>query len=771
MQRSQQLLSEQQLSLQQKKKKLICPEDLHCQNQFCTMFHSTKSGLQKDLQVMMGIIFEIKDLHDTMVKQMLSEDMNLEECSQEAISNTLHSKLHFEDINLTLSQNILSGENQKQEAQPGTSNKTQQYIDYNLALGPLDWSMESLSLGLHTQTQQQQLTKLNEENANMIQNQRNLNQQSERAVHELSPIARSDKSKESSHLSNSKYQTSNTPILKKAQSAQQSREESKHSSPYLMPQQRDNTSIQSQTNNPCNTTPQMNSNQFSSPQLVPTQIIDTKSENFQLESQIQIQTTTNQQQVNTSQQVTLNQQQEINSLSADKNINAGVKAEETFDAFGYQSMISENQKIKNMIRNNSYAPGQINRQSVKFSFLCFEFLDDMLLVSVKLEALKQHYHYVFLDFEIVDKYCNIYINTNMMGWDNILREIEEYMPFIQICPMRDIKRGFEQLLINAFIENHNKHWNEKKFRISFTSITDPRISQQVFQEGSSYTQENEPELIANQGVMVIFILKRDLTELNHVTKLINGFIMREYQNLYDLFELCDETDFAKRAHIAVYLKKTQLIDQALSRRGYQKKMVDYKIHKQRIFIRATQNEYDDFVQEVKNAICSVQTKRLSLKLRIHIMKTYLSKGLTLQQKVHNKFNVFVSEVFRVVTKMNEETDSEHQVCEYVSIPEKILINQEHQYQIQVTGVLMNEAVNYIKSILSDYSFVEQKLNYMNPTQTAQLIQKVDPIKLQYSVITCLVRGTLYMYGRKSKGQLDKFVKELKALVPKNPKKN
>jgi hypothetical protein len=100
------------------------------------------------------------------------------------------------------------------------------------------------------------------------------------------------------------------------------------------------------------------------------------------------------------------------------------------------------------------------------------------------------------------------------------------------------------------------------------------------------------------------------------------------------------------------------------------------------------------------------------------MKTYLNKGLTLQQKVNNKFNVFVSEVFRVVTKINEETGKEHQICEYVTIPDKILINQEHQYQIQVTGVLVNEAVNYIKTVISDYSLVELKLSYMNPTQTA-----------------------------------------------------
>lgn len=156
-------------------------------------------------------------------------------------------------------------------------------------------------------------------------------------------------------------------------------------------------------------------------------------------------------------------------------------------------------------------------------------------------------------------------------------------------------------------------------------------------------------------------------------KYISQFLQNEYQNLYDLFELCEETDFAKRAHIAVYLKKTLMIDQALAKRGCKHKIIDYKIHKQRIFVRASQAEYDLFFNEVSAAVKSVSTKRLSLKLRFHIMKTYLSKGLTLQQKVSNKFNVFVSEIFKVVTKSSEENDHEHQICEYVPLPDKILI--------------------------------------------------------------------------------------------------
>lgn len=133
------------------------------------------------------------------------------------------------------------------------------------------------------------------------------------------------------------------------------------------------------------------------------------------------------------------------------------------------------------------------------------------------------------------------------------------MPLISLHPMRDIKRGFEQLLINAFIENYNKHWNERKFRVSFTSITDTRIAPAVF-DFSQYTQDNEPEDIKDKGALVLFLLKRDKQELAIVKKLIDGFIMNEYQNLYDLFDLCEEPDFAKRAHIAVYLKKTLLID-------------------------------------------------------------------------------------------------------------------------------------------------------------------------------------------------------------------
>lgn len=54
------------------------------------------------------------------------------------------------------------------------------------------------------------------------------------------------------------------------------------------------------------------------------------------------------------------------------------------------------------------------------------------------------------------------------------------MPIVSLMPLRDIKRGFEQQFINAFIENYNKYWNEKKFRVSFTSISDIRIHNEVY---------------------------------------------------------------------------------------------------------------------------------------------------------------------------------------------------------------------------------------------------------------------------------------------------
>lgn len=49
----------------------ICRQDLNCSNLYCSLFHSTKSGLQRDMQVMMSVIFEIKDIQKKMVEQML----------------------------------------------------------------------------------------------------------------------------------------------------------------------------------------------------------------------------------------------------------------------------------------------------------------------------------------------------------------------------------------------------------------------------------------------------------------------------------------------------------------------------------------------------------------------------------------------------------------------------------------------------------------------------------------------------------------------------
>eukprot|EP00347_Sterkiella_histriomuscorum_P002188 403369127 len=376
-------------------------------------------------------------------------------------------------------------------------------------------------------------------------------------------------------------------------------------------------------------------------------------------------------------------------------------------------------------------------------------------------------------FEIVEKNCHVYINANMMGWENVLDEIESYLPVIKIFPMRDIKRGYEQFLIKAFIENRCQFWNDRQIRINFISISDSRISKYLYSEDSLYSEENEPQFIANKGTMVIFIPKRDQNELHMIEQLIIRFIQNAYQNLYDLFELCEERDFAKRSHIAVFLKNTEIIDDSLSSRGYQDKQVDYRTHKQKIYVRATQNEYDNFVQDVTQAIRSVQTKTLSLKLRIHFMKTYLGNNLSLQQKLQNQFNVFVSETFRVVTKMDEITNKERQICEYITIPDSIamLIYQEHQYKIQVTGIMIGEAVKYIMSIPSHFSFKERKLTQMSQHQKNQLIQNINEIKVHYPVVVQLDKGILYIYGENLNGKFDEFYKKVLDLIPKNQKRN
>eukprot|EP00347_Sterkiella_histriomuscorum_P021017 403335583 len=589
-------------------------------------------------------------------------------------------------------------------------------------------------------------------------------------------------------LSDSRDPIANIEEIKTQQFSQsKSKEEEKHSSSLISSQNAECTesnknqfikgepSIQSQSNNEFN---YYNSNLSSQVRSIHMgqQMSNNLIFNNQIQAQSAIQQQITQQQIIQSPRVSQNQQlvQERNQLSVGNiQIEEEVKADVSFDAFGCKAIISENFKILNLIRNNSYDPMSIKRQRVKFSYLCFEFLDDMLLISLKLKTLKQYYCQVFLDFEFVDKYCNIYINTTIQVWHNVLSEIENYMPCMHIVPMRDIQRGYEQMLIKAFIENHSRYWNDQQIRVNISSLSDPKLSKYLYTGDSIYSQENEPELIANQGVIVIFLLKRNLTELHNVVQLIYGFVLREYQNLYDLFKLCDETDFTKRAHIAVYLKNKKLIDMSLSILGYQDKQVDYRTHKQKIYVRATQNEYDDFVQDVRQDILSVQTKTLSLKLRIHFMKTYLGNGFTLQQKVQNMFNVYVSETFREVTIIDDKTNLERQVCEYVSIPDNIqmLIQQEHQYRVQVTGVMIDEAVKYIMSIHSDYIFKEMKINYMSPLQHAQLIQRINQIKVQYPVVVCLVQGILYIYGEKSNGQFDEFQKKLIALIPKNPKRN
>ena len=141
-------------------------------------------------------------------------------------------------------------------------------------------------------------------------------------------------------------------------------------------------------------------------------------------------------------------------------------------------MLDTNNLLRRQVKNGTAT--LIEEKYAKFSYVCFQFLDDMLIISIKLENLKQHYPQQFIDFEMVERVCNIYMDVNAPNWEKALDDIEDCMPIASLFPLRDIKRGFEQQFINAFIENYNKYWNEKKFRVSFTSISDTRIHNEVY---------------------------------------------------------------------------------------------------------------------------------------------------------------------------------------------------------------------------------------------------------------------------------------------------
>eukprot|EP00347_Sterkiella_histriomuscorum_P009645 403340414 len=428
-------------------------------------------------------------------------------------------------------------------------------------------------------------------------------------------------------------------------------------------------------------------------------------------------------------------------LTSDQHSNPESQKQRKFDAFGQESMIQKNQQLKQLIKNNKgHSPFKIT----KFSYLCFQHLDGILKISKILEQLQQQYSPVFQDYKIIDNICNIYIDTFKQDWEIALIEIEKYMPNTSIHPLRHIRIGFEHFFINAFIKNYCKYWNDKNIMVNFISTGDPKISKYLYSEDSFYSETNQPEEIKYWAVVAISVLEKDKAELDHIRSLMNGFLLNEYLNQYELFCICGETDFASRAHIVVYLKKFKLIDQALESKGYHDKKVDYRTHKQMIFVKATQKEFDNFFQEAENAIDN--------------------------QKVEKKFNVYLSEVFREVTQIDEKTKQEHQICEYVSIP-VIKGFKEHQYQIQVTGTQLDEAIDYIYSILNDYTYVELKLQNMKFAQYSNLARDVAPIKERYRVVADLVNGSFHIYGNSYKGRLEEFLRQLKALIPRNLKKN
>ena len=105
----------------------------------------------------------------------------------------------------------------------------------------------------------------------------------------------------------------------------------------------------------------------------------------------------------------------------------------------------------------------------------------------------------------------------------------------------------------------------------------------------------------------------------------------------------------------------------------------------------------------------IETDTMNIKSHIIVHHTKLPDGTTLKEKVEAKFNVIVTdsavEIDNSDTRSNRTRDSKgkfnkNTYVKFNFVNNKRYINEVNDYQIQVTGTQMPEAINYIRHWLS-----------------------------------------------------------------------
>lgn len=106
-------------------------------------------------------------------------------------------------------------------------------------------------------------------------------------------------------------------------------------------------------------------------------------------------------------------------------------------------------------------------------------------------------------------------------------------------------------------------------------------------------------------------------------------------------------------------------------------------------------------------------------MRIHhnviIHKTEFPNAKILKQKIEQKFNVIVSETISLIEDDPHSSFSQQNTnarIKYNYTKQDFNAHLEKDYEIQITGTQVNEAIKYIQELLDDYSCIDLDVPYL-----------------------------------------------------------
>eukprot|EP00347_Sterkiella_histriomuscorum_P006231 403353563 len=386
------------------------------------------------------------------------------------------------------------------------------------------------------------------------------------------------------------------------------------------------------------------------------------------------------------------------------------------------------------------------------AFKCLDEIAEKIGTKKSMDELKRRSNNAIAAVKFKNGECNIKFDMNVEDWEQIQEEASQTMPFNVKYIAKHVKSEEIGKVIKEFNVEYKAFLQDTKVFI---------ISDHDYQKlKSKKNKQSKTQKIR------IFGQKAENDVVIEIKKLFKKFIKKEHVSDHSIFEGCDDIDAVERTHYYNYLKASKLIDEILKNQGI-RETLRYEDSSQNISVKTTFERYRQISDHTRSVFELIQTEKMRLNHYIVVHKTDLPDQQTLKSKVEEKFTVLITDTViedsSYFSRYRSDISDKRPRMKYNYVPQDKETHKKKEYEIQVTGIMVDQAIDYIRKKLDDYDSEEPQIPSLKPDELDKLKDQAKALSQKYKVFI-IFKKTVTIVGKQSKNRLGNALKEFQKTI-------